>query len=76
VAESTSVELFLSRWNPPCPSDQARAAALAWSRFGKDRHPAALNFGDCFSYALAKIAAEPLLFEGADFHHTDVIPAQ
>ena len=59
----------------PVTEDQARAAAQAWSKFGKGRHPAALNFGDCFSYALAKVATEPLLFKGTDFRHTDVIPA-
>jgi ribonuclease VapC len=47
----------------------ARDAAL---RFGRGRHPAALNFGDCFSYALAVVAAEPLLFVGDDFTQTDV----
>jgi ribonuclease VapC len=50
-------------------SDQARRA---WRRFGKGRHPAALNYGDCFSYALAKLAGEPLLFKGDDFSRTDI----
>jgi ribonuclease VapC len=50
-------------------ADQARRA---WRRFGKGRHPAGLNFGDCFSYALAKLAQEPLLFKGEDFAKTDV----
>jgi ribonuclease VapC len=50
-------------------SDQARRA---WRRFGKGRHPAALNYGDCFSYALAKLAGEPLLFKGDDFSLTDI----
>jgi ribonuclease VapC len=48
---------------------QARAA---WRRFGKGRHGAGLNFGDCFSYALAKSTGEPLLFKGKDFDQTDV----
>ncbi|HEX4765912.1 MAG TPA: type II toxin-antitoxin system VapC family toxin [Lichenihabitans sp.] len=44
----------------------------AFRRFGKGRHPAALNFGDCFSYALAKATGEPLLFKGDDFSRTDI----
>jgi ribonuclease VapC len=51
---------------------QARTARRAWSRFGKGRHPAALNFGDCFSYALATTHAQPLLCKGDDFPKTDV----
>ncbi len=47
-------------------------AIEAFRRFGKGRHPAALNFGDCFSYALAKTAGEPLLFKGDDFSRTDI----
>lgn len=53
--------------------DQGLLAQAAFRDFGKGRHPAALNFGDCFSYALAKSAAEPLLFKGADFAKTDII---
>jgi ribonuclease VapC len=49
--------------------DQARRA---WRRYGKGRHPAALNFGDCFSYALALLTQEPLLFKGDDFSKTDI----
>ena len=52
--------------------DQLEAARGAFRRYGKGRHPAALNFGDCFSYALAKTAGEPLLFKGTDFALTDV----
>ena len=55
--------------------EHARTASQAWSRFGKGRHPAGLNFGDCFSYALAKNANEPLLFKGDDFAQTDIISA-
>ena len=44
----------------------------AFTRFGKRRHPAGLNFGDCFAYGLAKVTGEPLLFKGGDFGHTDV----
>jgi ribonuclease VapC len=53
--------------------DEARSA---WRRFGKGRHPACLNFGDCFSYALSKITREPLLFKGDDFSKTDVVAAR
>ncbi len=55
---------------------QARLALDAFMRFGKGRgHPARLNYGDCFSYALAKDVGEPLLFKGRDFPHTDVMSA-
>ncbi len=52
--------------------EHAQAARRAWRLFGKGNHPAALNFGDCFSYALAKETREPLLFKGNDFALTDV----
>lgn len=52
--------------------EQAQLARQAYSDFGKGRHPAGLNFGDCFSYALAKAAREPLLFKGNDFSQTDI----
>jgi ribonuclease VapC len=52
--------------------DQAEAARVAYRRYGKGRHPACLNYGDCFSYALAKISGEPLRFKGDDFGRTDV----
>jgi ribonuclease VapC len=48
------------------------AAVDAWLRYGKGRHPAALNFGDCLSYAVARLANEPLLFVGDDFAQTDI----
>ena len=51
---------------------QAEAARTAYRAFGKGRHPAGLNFGDCFAYALAKITDEPLLFKGDDFTKTDL----
>lgn len=54
-------------------SDQAHAARRAFSQFGKGRHPAGLNYGDCFSYALASVLGEPLLYKGQDFRHTDVM---
>ena len=50
-------------------ADQARRA---WRRYGKGRHPAGLNFGDCFSYALAALTGEPLLYKGNDFSQTDI----
>jgi ribonuclease VapC len=55
--------------------DQAELARMAWRRFGKGRHRAGLNLGDCFSYALAKSLAAPLLYRGDDFIHTDLAPA-
>ena len=57
----------------PVTADQARIAREANRRFGRSSgHPAKLNFGDCFAYALAKAFGEPLLFVGQDFVHTDV----
>ncbi|MBX3070116.1 MAG: type II toxin-antitoxin system VapC family toxin [Thermomicrobiales bacterium] len=57
-------------------SAHVEIAREAWSRFGKGSgHPARLNFGDCFAYALAKERNEPLLFVGNDFVHTDLIAA-
>ena len=51
---------------------QAVAARNAYRRYGRGRHSAGLNFGDCFAYALAKSTGEPLLFKGADFATTDI----
>jgi ribonuclease VapC len=56
-------------------AEQALAARDAWTRYGKGRSPAALNFGDCFSYALAVTTNRPLLFKGNAFPHTDVLQA-
>lgn len=53
-------------------SEQAEIARQAWRHYGKSNHPAGLNFGDCFAYALAKISGEPLLFKGNDFSQTDI----
>jgi ribonuclease VapC len=53
-------------------AEQAEAAIDAFRRFGKGRHPANLNFGDCFAYALAAVTGEPLLYKGDDFDRTDV----
>ena len=55
--------------------EQAHVARQAYTDFGKGRHPAGLNFGDCFAYALAKVTGEPLLFNGKDFGKTDITPA-
>jgi ribonuclease VapC len=59
----------------PVTHEQARIAREAYRDFGKGRHRAGLNFGDCFAYALAKDTGEPLLFKGNDFVHTDLAPA-
>lgn len=59
----------------PVDVQQARLARDGWHRFGKGRHPAGLNFGDCFAYALAMSLREPLLYKGEDFARTDVAPA-
>jgi ribonuclease VapC len=56
--------------------DQAHLARQAFLDFGKGRHPAQLNFGDCFAYALAKATGEPLLFKGMDFSKTDIRKAE
>ena len=58
----------------PFDAVQADLARFAWRTYGKGRHPAGLNFGDCFSYALAKATDEPLLFKGNDFSRTDIAP--
>ena len=52
--------------------DQAELARIAWRRFGKGRHPAGLNYGDCFADALARTRQLPLLFQGDDFPRTDI----
>ena len=56
----------------PVTVEQMEAARRAWRRFGRGNHPAALNFGDCFAYALASVTGEPLLFKGGDFPQTDI----
>ena len=56
----------------PVTEEQALLARQAYADFGRGRHLAGLNFGDCFSYALAKAFREPLLFEGNDFGRTDI----
>jgi ribonuclease VapC len=60
----------------PVTEIHARIAREAYRDFGKGSgHPAKLNFGDCFAYALARASGEPLLFKGDDFIHTDIVPA-
>ncbi len=56
----------------PVDAEQIDAARRAWRRYGKGRHPAGLNYGDCFSYALALTRGEPLVFKGEDFARTDI----
>jgi ribonuclease VapC len=56
----------------PMTADQFEIARTAWRKYGKGRHPAGLNLGDCCSYALAKVVGEPLLFKGNDFSQTDI----
>lgn len=59
-----------------CPANaQAELAIVAWRSYGKGRHPARLNLGDCFAYALAKASNQPLLFKGDDFSKTDIAAA-
>lgn len=56
----------------PVPAEARFLALQAFASFGKGRHPAALNFGDCFAYACARHSGEPLLYKGADFARTDI----
>jgi len=56
----------------PVDAEQAEIARSAWRKYGKGRHAAGLNFGDCFAYALAKFSGQKLLAKGADFRFTDV----
>jgi ribonuclease VapC len=59
----------------PVTEEHAHVARQAFVDYGKGRHPAGLNYGDCFSYALAKAAGEPLLFKGKGFAKTDLVAA-
>ncbi len=59
----------------PVTFEQARIARTAFREFGKGRHPAKLNFGDCFTYALARVKRQKLLFKGNDFSKTDIVAA-
>lgn len=58
----------------PVDTDQVTVAAAAYCRFGKGHHPAGLNFGDVFAYALARSRNLPLLYQGDDFSRTDIVP--
>lgn len=69
LIERMSIEIV------PFDAELARESRLAFVRFGRGRHPAALNFGDCVSYALARSRGMPLLFKGADFAKTDIVSA-
>ncbi len=74
-AAGREFDLFLVRMKievVAADAEQIEIARSAWRSFGKGRHPAALNFGDCFAYALSKSAGEPLLAKGGDFALTDV----
>ncbi len=69
------LDLFISKARinfAAVDADQAYVARDAFRRYGKGRHPASFNFGDCFAYALAKMLDEPLLFKGNDFGLTDI----
>ena len=56
----------------PIVAETSRVAVTAFDRFGKGRHPAGLNLGDCFAYACARVLDEPLLYKGDDFPRTDI----
>ena len=66
LIERASIEVV------PVTAEQVAAARRAWRRFGRGRHRAALNLGDCLAYALAEATREPLLFKGDDFARTDI----
>jgi ribonuclease VapC len=71
-------DMFLRRAEiviEPVTVEHAHLARQGFLDFGKGRHPAGLNFGDCFAYALAKASDEPLLYKGEDFSKTDIEPA-
>jgi len=74
-AAGRELDLFLHRTKieiVAVDAEQFSIARFAWRKFGKGRHPAALNFGDCFAYALTKMSSEPLLAKGEDFRRTDL----
>lgn len=74
-AAGREFDLFLVKANVQTiavDADQVDLARSAWRKYGKGRHSASLNFGDCFSYALAKSTGEPLLAKGTDFAATDI----
>jgi len=74
-AAGRELDLFLHRTKVEIvavDAEQFSMARFAWRKFGKGRHAAALNFGDCFAYALTKTSGEPLLAKGEDFRRTDL----
>ncbi len=74
-AGSRELDLFIQKAGikiVPLDLEQANLARSAWDNYGKGRHPAGLNIGDCCAYALAKCMALPLLFKGNDFDKTDI----
>ncbi len=74
-AAGRELDLFLHRTKieiVAVDAEQFSIARFAWRKFGKGRHPAALNFGDCFAYALTKTSSEPVLAKGEDFRRTDL----
>jgi ribonuclease VapC len=74
-AAARELDLLLARVQAqiePVTAEQAQIARQAWRRFGRRRHPARLNYGDCFSYALSRTSGEALLFKGEDFAQTDI----
>ena len=75
-AGGRELDLFLHRLDAvtvEVDEEQVEAARAAWRRFGKGRHPAGLNYGDLFAYALSRVSGEPLLYTGDDFSRTDVV---
>jgi ribonuclease VapC len=79
ISGSRQLDAFLRKADiaiEPVTEEHAHLARQAFSDFGKGRHPAGLNYGDCFSYALAKATGEPLLFKGKDFSKTDLVAAE
>ena len=75
IEASDDLDAFLKRTQVelvPVTPEHVDAARQAWRRYGKGNHPASLNFGDCFAYALAAVSGEPLLFKGEDFALTDI----
>lgn len=79
AAGARDLDLLLFRLGvnvEPFTSDQAAIARRAHRAYGKGRHPAGLNFGDCMAYALARDMGEPLLFKGGDFVRTDIVAAE
>ena len=78
ASSTQQAEILLTRGRITIESvtvEQVHIARQAFRDFGKGKHKAGLNFGDCFAYALAKVTGEELLFKGDDFAKTDIVPA-